>query len=34
MNPIFHHSASIIKKLLVPQVVIDQKLCNIKMVDN
>ena len=34
INPIFYHLASIITKLLVPQVVIDQRLCNIKVVDN
>ena len=35
MNPIFHHSASITTKLnSVPQVVIDWRLCNIKVVAN
>ena len=35
MNPIFHHSASITTKLTsVPQVVIECRLCNIKVVEN
>ena len=34
MNPVFHHSASITTKLpLVPQDVIDWRLCKIKVVD-